>query len=321
MELLEVAEAFGLGEPLRTHALRGGSSSGAWRLDTQDGAWLVKVQPPAGDWWARSARRAYELESAAQASALPLPRPLLPPDPAIGFWHDAGPYYARVSAYVPGRTARLGDPGLAEWLGGTLAAVAALDLPADLADDESAPLHPPADWRAWAAEARGSEVADAAQELLPAVAEATGLVRAAEAGAPAARLGHRDTGLANILVHQGSFTLIDWDAAGPVIPWWDAVHTALRCAGGLDAPGTTDAAAVRQTLAAYRAAGGPVGAADETAFAGLLRSTLAFTAYTLWLALGHRGGDAEFRAQGARRFRASADSLHRALGSLPEWQT
>lgn len=318
----EVAEVFGLGTPTQAaRRLHGGSSGRVWELRTTGGHWVVKTQSGNGDWRRCQMRRAHALESAAHSAGLALPRPLAPPEPSVGYWHALSGAYARVVTFLddarPVRTPT--GPQLADWLGRTLAAIEHLALPGDLADDAATPLHPLTDWRQWTAEARTSEVADTARELLPAVERATRLVRAAEATGPDVLLAHRDVGPANVLIGDAGFALVDWDHGGPAVPWWEAVHTAFRFAGGLDDGAVTDPDAVRRVLAAHRDAGGTQGPADASAFAGMLRATLGFTAYTLWLTLGHRGGDAEDRGEAAVRFRDAAASVHRALAALPEW--
>ncbi|MDI3404825.1 aminoglycoside phosphotransferase family protein [Streptomyces cavernicola] len=327
MDQERVAEVFGLGPvsgPARV--LRGGSSDRVWELRTTEGRWVVKTQASPEGWRRRHMWRAHALEQAAHGAGLPLPHPLAPPEPAVGFWSEIDGMHARVVRFVENARPVEGDSGvelvtLGAWLGRTLAAVEQLGLPGDLSDDESTPLHPITDWRAWIAEAGSFEVADTARELLPYVERATALVQRAEATCPAVLLCHRDMGPANVLHGPAGFTLIDWDHdhAGPAVPWWEAVHTAFRFAGGLDDATTSRPDVVRAVLDGHRAAGGVQGPADESAFAGLLRATLGFTAYTLWLSLGHRGGDALERARSAARFRAAAASLRRGLAALPEW--
>ncbi|MDQ8701673.1 aminoglycoside phosphotransferase family protein [Streptomyces sp. LHD-70] len=320
-----VAEVFALGQasgPAR--ALRGGSSGRVWDLHTSEGRWVVKTQAAPEDWRRSHMVRAHTLERAAYIAGLPMARPVTPPEPSVGFWHDIDGTHARVLEFVENAHPVVVDsavePGaLAAWLGRTLASIEQLGVPGDLSDDASTPLHPLGDWREWISEARCSEAADTACELLPAVERSTALVQRAEAAGPDALLGHRDIGPANVLRSGSGFRLIDWDHAGPAVPWWEAVHTAFRFAGGLDDARATRPEVVRAVLAAHRAAGGAQGPADESALAGLLRATLGFTAYTLWLSLGHRGGDALDRARAAVRFRAAAGSLQRGVAALPEW--
>jgi aminoglycoside phosphotransferase (APT) family kinase protein len=321
----QIATAFGLGVPRGPLlALGGGSSARTHGLATTHGRWVVKIERPLGAWQREAKTRSYLLERAALDAGVAMPRPVEPPPPAVGFWHDAGDRLIRVVEHVAGATPVLpADPALAGWVGSTLAAIAGLELAADLDADESYPLHPVAGWRAWVAEAGAGRplVAHSAAALLPAVAEATAVVEAALVAAPAARLAHRDFRPANVLADPGGHTLIDWDYGGPEVPWWEAVHTAFRFAGALGLDGRADGPTVRRVLAAYLDAGGPAGPADRTAFAALLRSMLAGTAYSLWLALGHRPAEPARRAQAARDVRATSMVLPRVLASLDRWAT
>jgi len=323
----ELVARFGVGAPTAPpRPLGGASSAAASAVDTARGRWVVKTVVPLGDWHARAIATACRLERAAWAAGVLTARRLEPPAPALGYWHDAGGLLVRVIEFVDGRPAPWPvDASLAAWTGRTLARVATLGLPGDLALDESAPLHPLAEWRSWVDEARagGFAVAEPAGRLLPAVADATELVESALAARPPALLAHRDVSPANLLARRtGGYELLDWDHAGPAVPWWEAVHTAFRCAS----PPTRDAptappspAAVRATVEAYLAAGGPPGPADQTAFAGALRSMLAWAAYSLWLALGHRVATPERRARAAADVAAAAAALPAFLGSLDGW--
>jgi aminoglycoside phosphotransferase (APT) family kinase protein len=71
----------------------------------------------------------------------------------------------------------------------------------------------------------------------------------------------------------GELVLLDWDDAGPASP---GRELARLLADWHVHDGKPDAAAVRRTLAAYQAAGGPGRIRDEQSFAMLIACTLNF---------------------------------------------
>jgi hypothetical protein len=350
-----VAAAFGLGRPLgRWRALDNGDRpSDSRRLTTTGGRWVVRTDRLLGEWHRAQAHRVHTLEGAAWSAGIPMPRPVDPPSPAVGFWHQpAGDTLVRVTAWLDGHDLRHADaagpdvPRAAAWAGTTLARVARLgtgagsgagnatgngagsgdgDGDGDGGSDSGsggAVLHPLADWRAWVAEAEAGRhpVAAPARALLPAVEDATALVEDALRDRPATVLVHGDTSRANVLRTPDGYALIDWEGVRADVPWWEAVNVAFRFATPFNGPTADgDPRVVRPLLTAYREAGGPDGPADVSAFAGLLRSQLASVAWCLWLALGHRGAGAAQRAFGLGIVTSAAEAMPHVMRSLPRW--
>ncbi|MFE1320543.1 aminoglycoside phosphotransferase family protein [Kitasatospora phosalacinea] len=322
-----VAAAFDLGRPLGTwHSPSNGDAPTDTRvLATTRGRWVVRTDRLLSDWHREQAHRVHRLQHMALASGIEMPRPVEPPSPAVGYWHrhDDGTV-VRVSSWLDGHDLRRVGPEhvdhaqAAEWTGRTLARIAALDT---TGGNLPAP-HPLEEWQEWIAEAQAGSlpVAAPARTLLPLVADATALVREAMRNAPASTLVHGDTSRANVLRTPNGYALIDWETARTDVPWWEAVNVAFRFATPFNGPtADADPRTVRPLLAAYLDAGGPGGPADATAFAGLLRSQLAATAWCLWLALGHRGADADQRAFGTRIVTAAARDMPGVLSSLRPW--
>ncbi|MDT0345881.1 phosphotransferase enzyme family protein [Streptomyces litchfieldiae] len=327
-----IAAAFGLGQPLgEPRPLANGDNPSVTRLLTTDrGRWVVKTDELLGDWWHKRAERTHRLESAALAAGIPMPRPVEPPAPAVGYWHHpAGEELVRVSEWVEGEELRVNesDPagslgGAAGWLGTTLGRVALLGLAGSGDPDEERPLHPVAEWHEWVAQAEtaGLPIAGAARSLLPVVEDATALIADALREGPRTVLVHGDTSRANLLSTPDGYVLIDWDAACAEVPWWAAVDVAFRFATPFNGPvADGDPRVVRPLIEGYLGTGAPAGPADVSAFAGMLRSQLSVTAWCLWLALGHRGDDPERRAFGARLVTMAADGLPGVLRSLDGW--
>ncbi|WP_344554828.1 aminoglycoside phosphotransferase family protein [Kitasatospora saccharophila] len=319
-----VAAAFGLGRPSGPwRALdNGGAPTGARVLETARGRWTVRTGRLRSEWHHRQAHRVQRLQRAALAAGIEMPRPVEPPRPAVGYWHRlAGDEVVQVGEWLDGHDLRRPGADLVaatEWTGRTLARIAVLDT----GGEQPPAPHPVEEWREWVAEAEagGLPVAAPARALLPAVADAIALVRDAQRAAPAAVLVHGDTSRANVLRTPGGYALIDWESVQPEVPWWDAVSVAFRFATPFNGPTVSaDPRTVRPLLAAYLDAGGPGGPAEESAFAGLLRSQLASTAWFLWLAMGHREADAGQRAFGLRVVTDTARELPGVLRGLPDW--
>jgi hypothetical protein len=113
---------------------------------------------------------------------------------------------------------------------------------------------------------------------------------------------HRDLLGPNILTDGAELVLIDWDCAGPDVPWFEAVRAAVEF-GRLAAtvhgakPLQPDPRVSRAILAAYAEAGGHRGVGGQRAFAGVLGMMLWRLAFAVWVSLGHRPGTSEERAE------------------------
>jgi hypothetical protein len=332
----QVADAFGLGRVLDDRPLANGDRPAVTRIvSTTDGRWVVKYdrlgssdRPDLAEWQRTKAWTVHRLESAAAAAGIPMAHPVQPPEPSVGFWYappDAGGELVRVTTWVEGRDLRSGqvpDEELASWLGGVLARIARLDVEVDQ-DADASPVHPLDEWRDWVREAEGTtdlELGRAARAVLTVVEDSADLIADALRHRPPLTMTHGDAARANILATPTGLVLIDWESATAEVPWWDAVSNAVRLAAPDERSiAGGDPRIVRALIGSYRDQGGPAGPADATAFTGLLVGHLSFTAWCLWVALGHRDESPEQIAFCTRSLHDAAEHLPRILRNLDTW--
>jgi hypothetical protein len=339
----DICAALGLGVPGGPpEPVTGGSSAAAWRVNTARGRWLVKTMPPPAAWQLHEMRVSGQLERAAYEAGVPMPEPAEPAGaPAAGagpaggaeltggagpagYWAplSGGGGYARASAWVDGRPPDGRVPrSLATWLGRTLAAIEGLGLPGDPAAEAAYPVYPVPDWQEWLDQAVAAGTLGPAQAAgaLTAVSDGTALVTEALAAAPDFRLAHRDVSRSNIMITAAGPVLVDFDYAGPEVPWWEFVQHCFDLASPALGERPPRPGLIHVALASYLAAGGTGGPGRPEAFAGLVRGMLGNLAYQLWLAAGHRPATANRRAAAARSVRQLAARLPVILGSLDSW--
>ena len=259
---------FGLeGVPRRLTSISRGGHGQVWRLDL-DGpprAFAVK-ELFAGDDEQRAVAEV-EFRDVAVAAGIRAPQNLRTLD---------GRYLAavsgsvvRVSSWVDGREPRPDDPGVAEWLGRTLATLHTLGHPVDR--DNAAADPPMPDLAGWLDLAEQGKAAGQPW--------AAGLARSAP---DLARLGaktrpvdpdrlvfsHHDVQPSNVLFDPktAQFVLLDWDGAGAIDPARE-LASRLYTWHVWDDQFDTDGA--RRTLRAYRAAGGHAVIGEAEAYGGI----------------------------------------------------
>jgi fructosamine-3-kinase len=285
-----LAAAAGLGELTAEPVVLKPGSVASWRLTTARGDFHVK-RFARGDWpWLRQSLAACaQIERAAQRAGVPLAEPVV-----LGA--DVGDEIVNVHRWWNGRPV---EPkhDVAGWLGRTLAKLHTIPPPSEAPADALTSyygLHPPGDWRAWFSEGRSLGLAWAdSDEPLAAVLDATEVI-AAGLTAESRRAGtHRDLLGANILTDGAEFALIDWDCAGPDVPWFEAIRAAVEF-GRVSAtvhgakPLQPDPGVSRAILAAYTRAGGERGVDGRCGLAGVLGMMLWRLAFAVWVSLGHR---------------------------------
>jgi aminoglycoside phosphotransferase (APT) family kinase protein len=324
MEPAQAAAALGLG-PLTgpVEILKADEPHPVWKVTTESGTWVVKLEAPGGDYWYPATAQAGRFEAAAWKAGVDMAEPLIPAGEACGMWSKVGDgLYARAARFLEGAHAPAPvPPRVAEWAGATFAALERLAIAPDPEADADFASYPESDWDDWLAQARDLGVLDAAQArtLKDAAIRINALDAAARAENPPKLVVHRDFSHLNIHLAPDGPKLLDFDWAGPNTAWGELVSIAIE----MGAPGLgvmePDRASVEACLAGYTAAGGTPGPADESAFTAILTGRLASTAWELWVACGHRGGSAEHRAQFGRTVRASVAALAAMLDAVPTW--
>jgi Ser/Thr protein kinase RdoA (MazF antagonist) len=273
----QICAAFGLPEApgAAIVPVSRGAMGRIWRLDLGANRFAVKEL-----FWAaseESARREAELTAYLEAAGLRLPASV--PGPGGCFVArlpaGSGGGWLRLYRWIDGAPVDLADAGIAARVGRLLGRLHACALPPRGEADPWYDTVP--DLAAWdqladrAITHRAPWAASLAERAGP-LRELSAMVTP-QAGDPLIT-SHRDLHPGNVLVDgSGELVLLDWDDAGPASP---GRELARLLADWHVHDGQPDSAAVRRTLAAYQAAGGPGRIRDEQSFAMLIACMLNF---------------------------------------------
>lgn len=326
MDLACAVERLGLGQLLEAPLLLKADEQGpVWKAATDSGSWAVKLNRPWGDFWLPMAAQAGALEVAAWETGVAMPEPQSTTLAEAGLWRPIGDgVYARAVRFVEGShpTAPTSE-ALAAWAGGLVADLARCAIPADPAVDGDYRPYSRGEWEEWFAQAERLEVlgAEHVRVLRLSVEQAEAMVEDQQELWRSKLVMHRDIRHQNVLTGSGGPVLLDFDAAGAQEPWWELVFTAFGLAGSGCGREVPERRIVEACLSGYVAAGGAVGAVDESAFTGMFAGRVGAAAWQLWMACGHRGGSPEYQAGFARTLRESVEAMAVMREAMPTWAT
>lgn len=321
-ELAGVVVTLGLGEfAAPPEALKGGMAP-TWRVRTVRGEFHVKVWlERQWAWRDQNLAGAAEVEAAASGNGVEMAEMV-----AVNVRTAVG--LVTVHRWLEGARPLGPDDNVAEWVGGTLARLHRIPAPASSPADALKVfygMHPGEEWSAWIAEGReqGLRWADAARASLPVIAGASALVGSAVAGAERVVGSHRDLHGLNVLRTAEGYRLVDWDLAGPEVPWFETVRAAVefgRLAGTTAAgkPLAPDASVARAVIEAYVRAGGERGNGGAEAFAGTVGMALGRIAYAMFQSLGQREATEAERATQTAYIATAVAKLEARLAGLEE---
>jgi Ser/Thr protein kinase RdoA (MazF antagonist) len=264
-----LVDAFGLdGTPRGLTPISRGGNGRVWRMDLggPPRSYAVKELFAGGD--ERRIAATEEFRALAVAAGVRAPDPSRT---AGGrYLADVDGVVVRISSWLEGREPQAGDPGVAEWLGRTLATLHTLGHPVSRADGVPGdpPIPSPATWLSLAEQgaAAGRPWAAPLSRAAPELA----LLGAKTRPVDPDRLvfSHHDVQPSNVLFdpETGEYALLDWDGAGPIDPGRELASRLYTWHVHDD---HLDAGAARRTLRAYRAAGGVAVIGEPEAYGGL----------------------------------------------------
>jgi aminoglycoside phosphotransferase (APT) family kinase protein len=318
-----LAVALGLGELVAEPAnLKPGNSNPVWAAETDRGEWIIKTVQPPGAWWFDAREKSGALELAARQAGVPV---AMPADDRgdVGLWHDVGSdLYARAVRLVEGHHPTTPvDTKVASWIGTSLAAIERVSMSADASSDSGYRLYPEAQWAEWIREAITNDCLDgrSAATLSSSVADISAIIAAGrQLRLPYQRL-HRDVRPTNIIITRDGPVLLDFDHAGPQVPWWEFVGHSFALASPLLGVVEPSKPTVTAALASYVSGGGQVGHADGTAFTGMFAARLSYAAYLLWVACGHHGSDLATRKKTEKSLREAIACLPAIRSGVDRW--
>ncbi|MEP7024813.1 MAG: phosphotransferase [Actinomycetota bacterium] len=257
-------------------AVSRGAVGRIWRLELGDRRYAVKeLFLDAGE---AAVQQEAALTAQLESAGIGLPGSVRGRDGRFLAWlagTDGDGGWVRLYRWIDGVPADLADPGTATGVGDLLGRLHAGAAPAvDDGERWYDTVPDPAVWAPLAADGRahGEGWGPVLAQHTGLLAELTTLVTPQDPGQLVSC--HRDLHPENVLVDgSGAIILLDWDDAGPACP--DRELARLLTDWHVH-DGVPDGAAVRRTMAAYLAAGGPGRIRDELSFGMVIACTLNF---------------------------------------------
>jgi Ser/Thr protein kinase RdoA (MazF antagonist) len=286
---VEIARAFGLGEPVGELVLVRRGDTDTWRLETVGGTYFVK------QYWTETGgqfvpgglvdqlRVAMDFEARALAAGIDMAEPVEAVEPVVGWATSVGDRLFRVYRWIPSRGLQPGDD-IGAWLGRTMAHVHRLQ-PVDapgLPDWWRTALRPRTDWERWFTEARrrGKAWSELAWDCLPEIVAATADIEELCDGAPDCVTTHGDFKTHNLLITADGPVLVDWDSVRVDSAALEAGRVAYIFGAGELEP-------MRKILTAYVEAGGTIAWSGPHLFASVVRNAVQMLFEHVLVSLGH----------------------------------
>lgn len=295
-----------------------GTFNDTWRMRAGDSTYLVKVvRRDEPDWWRAHVARAQTFERRAHEAGMPFPQPVVPIEPEIGYIARVEGALIRISRWIHGRPLGPSDD-VADWLGTTMARLHEIEPSPDV-DRWIYGLHDPEQWQAWADEGASTNKtwAPLLGEGMETILECLRWVGDSLDAASNFVMTHRDVEPWNVIVTRDGPMLVDLEGCGPDSATLELAHAALSFA---QRSGTEpDADAMRRTVQAYRAAGGPPLPTGRAGLARRVGMKLNRLAWNLMLSLGQRPAHPgrERQAEGAAL--GSLEELPSILDRIDDW--
>jgi hypothetical protein len=310
-----IAQAFGLGRPLSelVFVRRGGTET--WRLDTDQGSYLVKGAWAAKGWQFTPGGLLDQLESAmaferrALDAGVDMAEPIPPVDPFIGWVARINDRLFRVYRWIEHRAMRP-DDDVADWLGRTMAQIHQLEplRLVGLPDWWRGPIWPRATWEEWVDEAqyRNRPWSALARGRLPYLLDLSTRIEELCEVARDPVTTHGDFKTHNLLLTPAGPVLVDWDSVRVDSAALEAGRVAYIFGAGELEP-------MRRILTAYTSAGGSISWAGPDLFFSVTRHDLQVLFERILVSL-----DRNPAAWWMGDSRAVEDSIEELLCELPD---